>query len=518
MTKSRSHILATLMVGGSLTAIAVPQQAAAQTAALPAAAPTAGSEIIVTGIRGSLRTSRNIKRDSQGVVDAISAEDIGKFPDTNLAESLQRITGVSIDRSNGEGSSVTVRGFGPDFNLVLLNGRQMPASGLGGGGAPASRSFDFGNLASEGIAAVEVYKSGRAALPTGGIGSVINIKTARPLDRPGLKGSLGFKAVYDTSRFSGSKLSPEISGIISDTFADDKIGILVSGSYQRRKSSQAQFNAGWREGYLGSDGCQEGNWGALAAGPNDWCGSSNNIVNRPKATDSYQTTQNAGYDFTDVDRKRINGQLVLQAKPTENLLATVDYTFSQNTVDSRTSSIGVWFNHSNTSSSWTDGPAASPNFYSEVFGPGKDLAITGAVAANRSTNRSIGGNLAWHGLGGARLELDAHHSTAESKPTSPYGSNIAVGSAIFGVQSQKVDYTHDMPVISVVLAPGSELNAANIRPAGNAFRNAYMRDRINQVSLKAGYDFDTSFIKSLDFGATLTDNKVRSAFGNIQND
>lgn len=518
MTKSRSHILATLMVGVSLTAIAIPQRAAAQTAALPAAAPNANSEIIVTGIRGSLRTSRNIKRDSQGVVDAISAEDIGKFPDTNLAESLQRITGVSIDRSNGEGSSVTVRGFGPDFNLVLLNGRQMPASGLGGGGAPASRSFDFGNLASEGIAAVEVYKSGRAALPTGGIGSVINIKTARPLDRPGLKGSFGFKAVYDTSRFSGSKLSPEISGIISDTFADDKIGILVSGSYQRRKSSQAQFNAGWREGYLGSDGCQEGNWGALAAGPNDWCGSSNNIVNRPKATDSYQTTQNAGYDFTDVDRKRINGQLVLQAKPTENLLATVDYTFSQNTVDSRTSSIGVWFNHSNTSSSWTDGPAASPNFYSEVFGPGKDLAITGAVAANRSTNRSIGGNLAWHGLGGARLELDAHHSTAESKPTSPYGSNIAVGSAIFGVQSQKVDYTHDMPVISVVLAPGSELNAANIRPAGNAFRNAYMRDRINQVSLKAGYDFDTSFIKSLDFGATLTDNKVRSAFGNIQND
>ena len=518
MTKSRSHILATLMVGGSLTAIAVPQQAAAQTAALPAADPNANSEIIVTGIRGSLRTSRNIKRDSQGVVDAISAEDIGKFPDTNLAESLQRITGVSIDRSNGEGSSVTVRGFGPDFNLVLLNGRQMPASGLGGGGAPASRSFDFGNLASEGIAAVEVYKSGRAALPTGGIGSVINIKTARPLDRPGLKGSFGFKAVYDTSRFSGSKLSPEISGIISDTFADDKIGILVSGSYQRRKSSQAQFNAGWREGYLGSDGCQEGNWGALAAGPNDWCGSSNNIVNRPKATDSYQTTQNAGYDFTDVDRKRINGQLVLQAKPTENLLATVDYTFSQNTVDSRTSSIGVWFNHSNTSSSWTDGPAASPNFYSEVFGPGKDLAITGAVAANRSTNRSIGGNLAWHGLGGARLELDAHHSTAESKPTSPYGSNIAVGSAIFGVQSQKVDYTHDMPVISVTMYPGSEITAANIRPAGNAFRNAYMRDRINQVSLKAGYDFDTSFIKSLDFGATLTDNKVRSAFGNIQND
>lgn len=107
-------------------------------------------EIVVTGIRASLSKALDIKRTAQGVVDAISAEDIGKFPDTNLAESLQRITGVSIDRSNGEGSTVTVRGFGPEFNLVLLNGRQMPTSSLGdGASAPSSRSFDFANLASD---------------------------------------------------------------------------------------------------------------------------------------------------------------------------------------------------------------------------------------------------------------------------------------------------------------------------------------------------------------------------------
>merc|ERR1711969_2621 len=102
------------------------------------------NDIVVTGIRASLDRSLDIKRNSNGVVDAISAEDIGKFPDNNLAESLQRITGVSIDRTNGEGSKVTVRGFGPAFNLVLLNGRQMPTSDIGSGfGAPASRSFDF---------------------------------------------------------------------------------------------------------------------------------------------------------------------------------------------------------------------------------------------------------------------------------------------------------------------------------------------------------------------------------------
>src|SRR3546814_587453 len=110
--------------------------------------PAAGDAIVVTGIRASLAASADIKRNAQGVVDAISAEDIGKFPDTNLAESLQRITGVSIDRSNGEGSVVTVRGFGPEFNLVTLNGRQMPTALIGdGGSAPSSRSFGFANLA-----------------------------------------------------------------------------------------------------------------------------------------------------------------------------------------------------------------------------------------------------------------------------------------------------------------------------------------------------------------------------------
>ena len=90
-----------------------------------------GDVIIVSGIRASLQDAMNIKRNAVGVVDAISAEDIGKFPDTNLAESLQRITGVSIDRQNGEGSRVTVRGFGPDFNLVLwtvLASREVSAS------------------------------------------------------------------------------------------------------------------------------------------------------------------------------------------------------------------------------------------------------------------------------------------------------------------------------------------------------------------------------------------------------
>lgn len=520
MAFGRKPSFAKFMAGASVVAMGFSAtQAVAQDEDIPAdesAMETMAEDenvIVVTGIRASLGQSMSIKRNSQGVVDAISAEDIGKFPDTNLAESLQRITGVSIDRQSGEGSRVTVRGFGPDFNLVLLNGRQMPASSLGDCcSAPASRSFDFANLASEGIASVEVYKSGRATLPTGGIGSVINIRTPKPLDRPGFQGSIGVKGVLDHT-FDDTEITPEISGIISKTFADDKIGILVSGAYQKRKASLAQFNAGWREGYAGDD---SNSWGSLPADSNDWRGF--DIENRPQAGDIYQTPQNAGYDFTNFDRERINGQAVLQFAPSDQFEATIDYTYSQYTLDAETSSIGVWFNHATTASSWTDGPVAGPNFYAEGFGPGKDLAITGAVAANRNTNKSLGGNLVWNHPSGMRWELDVHHSTAESKPTSPYGSNIAVGSAIFGVQNQRVDFTSDMPVISVNMYPGSEIDASNIRPAGNAFRNAYMKDRINEVRLSGGYDFDAGFIDSLDFGVTYTDNKVRSAYGFLQTD
>ncbi|MEO7169420.1 MAG: TonB-dependent receptor plug domain-containing protein, partial [Sphingomonas sp.] len=367
MRSFNASSLSRLLVSVSAIGIAaVPHAAAAQEASaagdsrIQADAPQ-GDDIVVTGIRASLRQSLDIKRDSQGVVDAISAEEIGKFPDTNLAESLQRITGVSIDRSNGEGSLVTVRGFGPEFNLVTLNGRQMPTALIGdGGSAPSSRSFDFANLASEGVAAVEVYKSGRASIESGGIGSTINIRTPRPFDRPGTRGSLAVKGVMDTSQNGKNDITPEVSGIFSTTLADDRIGFAVIGSYQKRKASTNQAIVGWRDGYLGN----ENNWGSLAPPGTPRAA---NITNRPGPTDVYQVPQNASYEFNNINRERINGQAVLQFRPTDALTATIDYTYSRNTVETRNSNVGIWFNHDDTSSSWTNGPVAGPVFYTERF-------------------------------------------------------------------------------------------------------------------------------------------------------
>lgn len=526
MRNFETRSLARLLIGASVIAIAiVPGLALAQDAAGDDTAAAARSnpaltpensdqgDIVVTGIRASLRASMDIKRDAQGVVDAISSEEIGKFPDTNLAESLQRITGVSIDRSNGEGSFVTVRGFGPEYNLVTLNGRQMPTSSLGdGASAPASRSFDFANLASEGIAAVEVYKTGRAAVPSGGIGSTINIRTPRPLDKPGLRGSIAAKGVLDTSRNSGNPITPEVSGIISDTFANDRIGILISGAYQRRKASANSASVGFRDGFLGSSN----DWGTL---PQPGSPGSENITNRPGPNDVYEIPQSAAYDLIDIDRERINGQAVLQVRPTDNLTATVDFTYSRNKVEVRDSSVGIWFNFGDTSSAWTDGPNAGPLFYTERFAPGKDLSYSGALTANQTENKSLGGNLKWDAPGGVTVELDAHHSTAESTPTNKYGTSTSVGNAIFGVQSQTVDFTHDLPIISYQMYPGIDpLNAALITPTGDSFRNAYFKDEINQIQLKGHYDHNGPFLDSIDVGFSYVENKVRSAYGFIQND
>jgi TonB-dependent receptor len=524
MQASHKLRLARILAGTSAMALMGMAQVALAQDAPPAEGTADGDEIVVTGIRASLAASADIKREGQGVVDAISSEDMGKFPDTNLAESLQRITGVSIDRSNGEGSFVTVRGFGPEFNLVTLNGRAMPTSSLGdGASAPSSRSFDFANLASEGIASVEVYKTGRAAIPSGGIGSSINIKTPRPLDKPGLSGSIAVKGVYDTSRNEGNPITPEVSGILSTTFADDRIGIMIAGSWQKRKASVNTANVGWRDGYLGN----ENNWGSLATPTRVVNGVVEpdprfaQITNRPDATDVYQVPQNASYDLNDINRERINGQAVLQFRPIDSLTATIDYTYSRNTVEVRNSNVGVWFNHNNTSSSWTDGPVAGPIFYSEAFGAGenKDLSYSGSLVANRTENKSLGGNLTWEAPGGMTMELDFHHSTAESKPTNKYGTSVSVGNAIFGIANQRIDFDSDLPVISYNMHPGIDpLNAGLIRSTGNAFRNAYFKDTIDQVQLKGRYDHDGAFLDSIDFGVSYIENKVRSAYGFIQND
>jgi TonB-dependent receptor len=486
---------------------------------LPAFAQEAPlQEVIVTGIRRSLETSMEMKRDGQGVVDGIVAEDIGKFPDTNLAESLQRISGVSIDRSIGEGSRVTVRGVGPDFNLVLLNGRQMPASSIEETTASNSRAFDFANLASESISAVEVFKTSRSSNPTGGIGATINIKTARPLDRPGLRTSFGVKGVHDTSAgnlpsaLKGDSVTPELSGIFSDTFADDRFGVALTASYQKRDLgfNQAAVANGWRA-FAGD----ENNWGTI---PQPGSPGAQAITNRPDAGDTYSVPQNLGYSVNGIERKRTNGQLTLQFAPVESLVGTLDYTYSENKVATQRNELSVWFNFGPSVTSWSDGPVAGPQIYSETIVPANsDLSMGGAKFATKNENNSIGFNLAWKPMDRLNLALDFHDSDAESGPDSPYGSNAVLGVAGFYRGTTTADFTQDFPVMTVALPPGQTgIDASKMLVTGSSFRNSYMKSEIQQAQLNGDFEFLES--SRLDFGVAATEVKNRSAYSNVQQD
>jgi TonB-dependent receptor len=491
------------------------------TALSPALAQEATNldEIVVTGIRSSLTSSMNLKREAQGIVDGIVAEDIGKFPDTNLAESLQRITGVSIDRSMGEGSRITVRGVGPDFNLVLLNGRQMPGSSIADTGASNSRSFDFANLASEAISAVEVYKTSRAATSTGGIGATVNIKTARPFDNPGLRLNFGVKGVMDESasnlpsNLKGDDVTPEISGIYSQTSEGGMFGVALTASYQERALgfNQAAVGNGWRP-FAGD----ENNWGTI---PNIGAPGSENITNHPDATDIYSVPQNLGYSVNGIDRKRTNGQLTFQFKPTDAITTTLDYTYSENKVHSQRNELSVWFNFGPSVSTWTDGPVAAPLIYSETInGPNfSDLSMGGAEFATKNENKSAGFNLGWEVSDKFSLEFDYHDSTGTSGADSPFGSNAVLGVASFNRGTTTADFSKDFPVISVVLPPGQDgISASLMQVTGSSFRNSYTKAEVEQAQLKGKFAFSES--SKLDFGVSLTEVNNRSAFANVQSD
>jgi iron complex outermembrane recepter protein len=353
------------IVGGAAPVMA--QEAAG------AAAP-APDEIIVTGIRSSLRSAASIKKNSLSIVDAISSEDLGKFPDTNVAESLQRIPGVAIDRSNGEGRFVTVRGFGPAFNTVLVNGRTFASDNQG-------REFSFDLLAAELISGAEVYKSSQARLQDGGIGATLNVKTPRPLDLGGFKAVVSAKGQYERN---SDKTTPQAFGLISDTFADGKFGLLASVSYQKR---DAQTRYIQDRGYL----------------PGSTVGPAAN----PLFTNVYAPrNQDVGQD--DQSRERIGLTATAQYRPNDALTFTVDGLYNQFNVNSRVQALGSWFEPSSYTAAAID---ANRTVTSLTTNGNADLIQT---SNNRYVKTyALGGNVEWKPNSQLTVKADVSWSRAK---------------------------------------------------------------------------------------------------------
>ncbi len=371
--------------------------------------------IEVTGMRGALIRSMDLKRSESGVVDVISAEDMGKFPDTNLAESLQRITGVSVSRSNGEGSQITVRGFGPEFNLITLNGRQMPGTGN-------TRSYSLENLSADGVSALEVKKTARAENPSGGLGATVNIVTTKPLASPGEKFAFSTKAMHDSSNEDGDDITPEFSALYSNTFADDSLGFAFSFTHSERDFQKQHAGvAGWQANV----GLPE-------------LDAENIIDNRTDPEGDYFFPRNMGYDIGDYERERTNGQVALQYAPTDDIIMTVDYTMTDAQTGEKTISWSQWHDYGGN----INGYELDENgtvIWADMSG--NDASTTISQSTTEVNEKSLGFNFDWQVNDELSLSVDYHDSESKIDNGKDDGMNAA-GSLVFG-SDQLITKTYD---------------------------------------------------------------------------
>jgi TonB-dependent receptor len=321
--------------------LALAGTAQAQTA--PAAAP-ANETVTITGFRASIESALNKKREDRGIVDVIKAEDIAKFPDTNLAESLQRVPGVVIDRDAGEGRSITVRGLGSDFTRVRINGIEALATTGGtdsSGGNNRSRGFDFNVFAAELFNSITVRKSSSADVDEGSLGATVDLATTRPFDLKTRTIAASVKGSYND--LSG-KTTPRMSFLVSDTFADRKVGVLFSVAYSQRKLYEEGFSTvRW------DNGPSSGGWctptGVTPTNPSTstatTCGPAAQGVPRLTGnatnTAAYAAANSVDnfhprlprYGRLTHDQDRLGITAGLQFKPFDGTLATVDFLYAK---------------------------------------------------------------------------------------------------------------------------------------------------------------------------------------------
>ncbi|WP_443749628.1 TonB-dependent receptor [Asticcacaulis solisilvae] len=426
--------------------------------ALAQQAPAAKADsdvVVVTGVRGSLQRSMNVKKNATGVVDAISAEDIGKYPDTNLAESVQRIPGVSIDRVNGEGAKVTVRGFGPGFNLVTLNGRVMPTASIdliGSGNTMAmggSRNFDFSNIAADSVSGFEVYKTGKANVASGGIGATLNIKTLRPIGKAGSTGTLSIKALHADNLVDGKDWTPEVTGAYSWTNPSKSFGVALFGQYTERDNAtrQATENAWNLDTYAQF---YDPNSGRLRYAA-DKTTLLTQITNAPPAGSLIAYPNDSRYALSQTHNKRTNLGATVQFRPSESLLFTVDALYVDNEGTEQRAEQTNWFNRPFDHITFQKGASGIYNalYVQENENGTKDIGFEQQLQGQKNTLSSIGANAKWTLNDRATLSFDVHSSEGKATPNNPNGTSsvmISLGAPV--VAQHSVDFTGDIPVQS----------------------------------------------------------------------
>jgi len=396
ITQYRAGLRPTLLSTALALAVCTPMAVSAQEGA------STLDTIQVTGVRSSLQKSQIIKQDFIGTVDAVSAEDVGKFPDQNVADALQRVPGISVDRSGGESRFITVRGFGPEFNTVLLNGRTMATD-------VAGREFSFDILPSELISAAEVQKTSTADSPEGSIGATVNIRTQRPLDNRGLHVSAAIAGVYDSM---SKDTKPKVSGLISKTNADGTMGGLLSVvHYQRSHITERVGTYGWITGDASA---------GLANG-----------IALPRALN---------YSVFNEERTRSGVNAAFDWHPNDTIKLGMDAMYSRYEIDTYGDGVEFFTNpgdiiditaDENNTATWFKRSDTGDLTTSQLRLSELNLAPT-----RDSTNKQLGAHLNWQLGEQTTLDIDGSWSKAENHPDARAGYFINVGNRHVGVNPE----------------------------------------------------------------------------------
>ncbi|ACT60292.1 TonB-dependent receptor [Hirschia baltica] len=292
--------------------------------------------IVVQGFRSSLQEARDFKRAAVNSRESILAEDIGKMPDLNLAEAIQRVPGVAISREGGEGRNITLRGFSPSFTRTTLNGMEVPAGsdGLDSGGVTlnSGRAFDFHVFAAELFNRIDVQKTQTASIEEGGIAGTVDLYSAKPFDFEGFNFSVSGQAGYNDLT---EEVDPRLALMVSDTFANDTLGALVSVAYSGRTVRQEGFGSvRWTSPFINGDSWADTN-PVVNGTPSGACGAEDPL-------DCLWAPRLPRADFFGNEQERLGLTGSFQYQPNDKLLLTLDVLHSELTNDRRNYNSMEW--------------------------------------------------------------------------------------------------------------------------------------------------------------------------------
>lgn len=448
----------------------------------------ASEEIVVRGVRGSLLRSIQAKRNADTIVDAISAEELGKFPNRNVAEALANIPGITVGRDGrGEGRAITIRGLGENFAITTLNGRILPTDG-------PDRSFAFDVLPSEIISGAEVQKAVRSSELEGSIGGNVDLRTARPLDRTGFHASAAVEGQYNDLADKGGY---KVSGVVSTTFADDTMGLMVGVSYNKYKFRTENLGE-----YSITDGTEAG-YGVDFNGDGQ--------INPDENGPAYIWPDYYSVGYVTGQRERIGAAGSFQWKPSSDFELTIDGLYSRFNVKQHNYRSSNYLNPLGDDGSLRWDPASITTDANNVV---TGFSLNDLVAEvlttdepRKSQTYQFGGHIDWQATDRFKLSFDGYYGKARDTTG---GRNRFVVAGITGASATFATREGGLPDLDITIPGGRDLSEAtndDFRAHYIGIQGQNIADRTQGMKVDGEYEVDSGYFKSITFGAAWTDRK-----------